>query len=286
MQSPQITPRILATTDFSSASETAFFHALAAAVQRRARLTLLHTGGEARDAVPWERFPGVRDTLISWRLLPADSPRSAVAERLNVGIAKMAMRDDDPRQGITDYLRKHPTDLLVMATEGRTGLARLFRPSVAERVSYLTRSRTLMLPKKGHTFIDEASGESHLKKVLCALDPGFDPNPTLAFLGQWLPALAGRQHSVEVTLLEIPEIPGTEEEPPAVFPPSNGIQWQAETREGDPVEALIEAAQQNPPDLVVINTPSPRGMVGRMRGSRIDRILKALKLPVLTVPRG
>jgi len=31
MQSPQITPRIVAATDFSSASETAFFHALAAA---------------------------------------------------------------------------------------------------------------------------------------------------------------------------------------------------------------------------------------------------------------
>ena len=33
-------------------------------------------------------------------------PRAAVAETLNVVVAKMSVRDDDPRQGITDYLRK------------------------------------------------------------------------------------------------------------------------------------------------------------------------------------
>ena len=282
MQSPQITPRILATTDFSRQSETAFFHALAAAVRRQARLTLLHTGSEGRDAVPWERFPGVRDTLTTWQLLPADSPRSAVAEQLNVGVAKMAMRDDNPRHGITDYLRKHPTDLLVMATEGRRGLARLFHPSVAEWVSYLTRSHTLMLPRKGRTFIDETTGESRLKKVLCALDPAVDPRPTVAFLGQWLPALAGKQHAVDVTFLEMP----TEEDVPRpMFPQANGIQWHTETRDGDLFDALITTARQDPPDLLVINTPNPLGMLGRMRGSRVDRVLKELRLPVLSIPR-
>lgn len=282
MQSPQITPRILVTTDFSSESEAAFFLALAAAVQRRARLTLLHTGTEERDAVPWDRFPGVRDTLTTWQLLPADSPRSAVAETLNVGVAKMAMRDSNPRQGIADYLRRHPTDLLVMASEGRSGLARLLHPSVAERVSHLTRSHTLMLPKKGRTFIDEATGESRLKRVLCALDPMLDPNPALTFLGQWLPALAGRQHPVDVTFLEtLPE----EDELQPTFPQVSGIRWHTETRTGDPVEMLIAAASSEPPDLVVISTPRPSGMMKRMRGSGVDRILKELQLPVLSVPQ-
>lgn len=282
MQSPQITPRILTTTDFSSESETAFFHALAAAVQCQARLTLLHTGSEGRDAVPWDRFPGVRDTLTTWQLLPEDSPRSAVAEQLKVGVAKMAMRDDNPRQGITDYLRKHPTDLLVMATEGRSGLARLFHPSVAETVSYLTRSHTLMLPKHGRTFVDEATGESRLRKVMCALEMAVDPQPTVTFLGQWLPALAGRQRPIDVTFLEMADDEGAQQ---AVFPQADGVRWHSETRHGDPVESLIEAARKESPDLVVINTPRPLGMMGRLRGSRVDRILKALRLPVLAVPR-
>jgi nucleotide-binding universal stress UspA family protein len=280
MQSPQITPRILATTDFSSESETAFFHALAAAVKRQARLTLLHTGPEERDSIPWDQFPGVRDTLTTWRLLPADSPRSAVAETLNVGVAKMTMRDSDPRQGITDYLRRHPTDLLVMATEGRSGLARVFHPSVAERVSYLTRSHTLMLPKNGRTFIDRATGESQLRRVLCALNPVLDPNPALAFLGQWLPALAGRQHPVDVTFLETRPDEGW---PQPLFPQINGIRWHTETRTGEPLETLIDAARREPPDMVVISTPRPARMLKRMRGSRVDRILKELRIPVLSV---
>lgn len=282
MQSPQITPRILVTTDFSGASETAFFHALAAAVQTQARLTLLHTGPEGLDAIPWDRFPGVRDTLSTWHLLPADSPRSAVAETLNVGVAKMTIRDSDPRQGITDYLRRHPTDLLVMATEARSGLARLFHPSVAERVSYLTRSHTLMLPKNGHTFIDEATGESQLRNVLCALNPALNPGPALAFLGQWLPALAGRQHPVDVTFLETrPD----EDRPQPVFPEVNAIRWHTETRAGDLGETLIAAARPEPPDLVVITTPRPVGVLKRMRGSRLDRVLKELQLPLLSVPQ-
>ena len=86
-----------------------------------------------RFGEPKHRSPGIVSRAYgNPRPLGAASrrthPASAVSEILNIGVAKMAMRDDDPRQGITDYLRKHPTDLLVMATEGRTGLARLLQP--------------------------------------------------------------------------------------------------------------------------------------------------------------
>lgn len=277
--SQQITPRILVTTDFSDASESAFYHGLLAAVARQARLTLLHTGSESRQSVPWERFPGVRETLTAWRLLPEDAPRTAVAERLNVGVAKMAMRDDDPRQGITEYLRKHPTDLLVMASEGRRGLARLFNPSVAETVSFLTKSHTLMLPKRGKHFVDGKTGTSKLKKVLCALDPDRDPRPTLAFLSRWLPALGA--DSIDAVLLQSPQQADQE---PIAFANTNGLQWRTETYEGDLVENLIENARKTKPDLLIMNASSPLKLKGRMRGSRVDRVLQALKLPVLSVP--
>ncbi|MDJ0738900.1 MAG: universal stress protein [Gammaproteobacteria bacterium] len=282
MDAPQITPRILVTTDFSRDSETAFYHALAAAVQRQARLTLLHTGSESRHAIPWERFPGVRETLTAWQLLPDEAPRSAVADTLNVGVAKMAMRDDDPRQGITEYLRKHPTDLLVMATEGRSGIARMLHPSVAETVSYLTKSHTLMLPKQCRGFIDADSGRSTLRKVLCALDPTTDPRTTLAYLGQWLPALAGdNADAIEVLYLD-----GSDDDAPApVFPVTDLLHWQCRALRGDLVDGVVTTAGEFSPDLVVVHTTSPLKLMGRMRGSRVDRVLKALRLPVLSVPR-
>ena len=267
------------TTDFSLESERAFFHALALAVAKQARLTLLLTGSESRNAVPWERFPGVRETLAGWGLLPQDAARDAVSEILNVGIAKMAMRDDDPRQGITDYLRKHPTDLLVMATEGRTGLARLFNSSVAETVTYQTNSHTLMLPKGGRGFIDPASGKSNLKRVLCALDPRRDPRPTLAYLKQWLPALGTSK--MEILMLQTSE-PGAATE--MILPQTADISWRQEARPGDPVETIVAAAREMEAEMVVTTTRGRLGLMGRMRGSRTDKILLDLRLPLLSVP--
>ncbi len=280
MQEPQqITPKILVTTDFSLESERAFYHALAFAVARQARLTLLHTGPVSGSSVPWDRFPSVRETLTGWGLLPAEAPRTAVAELLNVGINKMAMRDDDPRQGIIDYLRKSPTDLLVMATEGRRGLARLLRPSIAERVSYLTKAHTLMLPAHGRGFVDPTSGRARLERVLCALDLRRDPRPALAYLRQWLPALGG--DAIEVVLLQTTE---PQEQQEFLLPQLPGQQWRHELRPGETMEVVVAMAKETAADLVVMNTQRPPGPLTRWRGGRNDPILHDLGLPLLSIP--
>lgn len=275
----QITPRILVTTDFSVDSERAFFHALAFAVKRKARLTLLHTGSESRNAVPWEKFPGVRQTLAGWGLLPTDSPRNAVAETLGVGVAKMAIRDDDPRQGITDYLRKHPTDLLVMASEGRSGFARLFNPSVAETVSFQTNSHTLMLPKLGRGFVDPTTGHSSLRRVLCAIEADRDPRPALRYLKQWLPGIGGPE--MEITVLQNV---APEDAMELMLPNAPGLTWHQEARAGDATETVLTAAREHRAELVVMATRRPLRLLGRLRGSHTDRILRELRLPLLSVP--
>lgn len=282
LENPQVTPRILVTTDFSEASQSAFYHALAFTVRRHGRLTLLHTGPESGDSVPWEQFPGVRETLAGWGLLAPDAPRSAVADQLDIGIGKIAMRDSDPRQGIADYLRRHPVELLIMATEGRNGLARLFNPSVAESICYRTRMRTLLLPRQGTGFVDSGSGRSALKRVLCALDPAQDLRPHIAFLRDWLPMMAGEE-TVQVTLLQDPETVAPEG---GISLPqdSDAIQWHQQDGHGDITTMLLDAVQNGEADLLVVNTEKRLGMRGRMRGSRIDRLLKKTGLPLLTLP--
>lgn len=280
MQEPQqITPRIMVTTDFSLESERAFFHALSFAVSKQARLTLLHTGSESRGSVPWERFPGIRETLASWGLLPPDAPRDAVSDTLNVSVAKMAMRDDDPRQGITDYLRKHPTDLLVMATEGRTGLARLFNSSVAETVSFQTNSHTLMLPNGGRGFVDPKTGKARLQRVLCALDPHRDPRPALAYLKQWLPTLGAPE--MEVLMLQTCDPHDATE---MILPQTSDLNWRQEARPGEPVATIVTAAREMDAELIVMTTRGPLGLMGRMRGSRTDKVLRDIRRPLLSIP--
>lgn len=275
--SQQLAPKILVPTDFNPESERAFFHALAFAVAAHAHLTLLHTGPESRDSVPWERFPGVRETLAAWGRLPADAPRSAVADVLQIGVAKKAMRDDSPRLGITDFLRRRPTDLLVMATEGRAGLARLFHPSVADTVSYLTRTHTLMLPYRGTNLVDQDSGRSSLARVICALDPGHDQRPALAFLKQWLPALGG-ESPIEIRVLEGNDAAGSL---PQGIP---GQHWHGSRVPDDTIETLTTACREFGAQLVIVNTRSRLSTLARLRGSRNDRLMQALRIPLLAIP--
>jgi nucleotide-binding universal stress UspA family protein len=276
-----ITPRILVTTDFSDDSLLAFHHALAVAVAKRARLTLLHTGSESRDEVPWEQFPGVRETLATWGMLEEDAPRSAVASQLGIDVAKMAMRDDDPRQGIADYLNRHPVDLLVMATRGRSGMARILRPSVAETVAYQTRSHSLLLPDQAAGFVDGQSGVASLQRVLCVLDPYQDPRAALAFLRSWLPAFGAIP--AEVTVVDTGNGDVFDERQ---LPQIEGQTWVLRRQLGNIAEVAIELADQVSYDLVVITGQGRLGLRARLAGSNTERILRGTRLPVLIMPGG
>lgn len=273
--SPQLTPKILVTTDFSADSERAFFHALSIAIAAQGRLTLLHTGSESRAQVAWDRFPGVRETLFAWGRLPEDAPRSAVQDQLHLGVMKKAMRDDDPRQGITEYLRKHPTDLLVMATRGRTGFARMRRSSVAETVASQSNAYALLLPDKSAGFVDPQNGEARLQRVLCALDPNRDARPALAFIRQWLPAMGATGAEILVLRTETQEI---------LLPPDSGGNWRQQGVEAYSPDTLIEVAGGFEPDLLIASTQGPIGLRARMHGSLIDRLLRELQLPLLSIP--
>ena len=269
------------TTDFSPESARAFYHALAFAVAEQARLTVLHTGSEGRESVPWERFPSVRETLTAWGMLDQDASREAVSEALNLSVVKKAVRNVGPRRGITEYLARHPTDLLVMATEGRTGLARMIRPSIAETVAFVTRSPTLMLPRQGHDLVDPDGGRVRLGRVLCALDADLhgDPLAAHAYLSEWLPVLGGRDF--EARLLHLG---AAEEADQPVLPRVSGQHWQYQKAAGDSTGAIVQAARAMDAELVVMSMRSPFGPMTRLRGTRIDRVLRELRLPLLALP--
>jgi hypothetical protein len=65
---------VLHPSDFSEASEVACAHALKMALIARSRLTLFHVFPDM--TAEWRDFPGMRQTLERWGLLPAGSPRS------------------------------------------------------------------------------------------------------------------------------------------------------------------------------------------------------------------
>ena len=87
---------VLHPTDFSSASDRAFAHALAIALLRQTELTILHVGPDADSHTDWSRFPPVRKTLERWGLLGPGSTRSDVFDEFGVRVTKVAVSGRNP----------------------------------------------------------------------------------------------------------------------------------------------------------------------------------------------
>jgi nucleotide-binding universal stress UspA family protein len=129
--------RILVPTDFSGDAEAAFRYALDLAKPFGAIVELLHVVEDPLAAGMWSaefytaEIAGLNVNLVK----DAESRLRGI-----VGDAKAPIRlVSEVRTGpafatILDTAREHHTDLIVMGTKGRTGLAHLLMGSVAERV--------------------------------------------------------------------------------------------------------------------------------------------------------
>src|SRR6185503_5849073 len=88
---------VLHPSDFSAGSLTAFHHALKAAIVAKSKFTILHVSPDA--AAAWTDFPGVRETLERWGLIPPGSPKSAVPE-LGMDVRKAVARAASPVKSV------------------------------------------------------------------------------------------------------------------------------------------------------------------------------------------
>lgn len=119
--------QILVATDFSDNAEAALGVAVRYARELHARLHLLHVfwGGE-----------------VEVTQLLAD----AVAQAGPDVPVTVAGTGGDPAEEILRYATRHPIDLIVVGTHGRTGMSRVLLGSVAERVMRGARCPVLVVP--------------------------------------------------------------------------------------------------------------------------------------------
>ena len=176
MKSVPLLQHVFHPSDFSEASATAFAHALKAALVARADLTMLHVaGGEELD---WDGFPGVRETLERWGLLPPNSPRNAVP-KLGIDVKKIITRQADPVEAVVSYLGNHAADLLVLATNQNKGGMQWLEKSVATPVAIKSRLMTLFIPHGIKGFVSLDDGSVSLRRILIPIDTQPDPLPAV-----------------------------------------------------------------------------------------------------------
>ena len=150
-------------SDFSEASEVAFAHALKIALVTKAKLTILHV--EASPNTEWEDFPGVRDTLERWGLLPKRSPKSAVGS-LGINVAKIIKLSPDPVMACLDYLEAHSEDLIVLAVRQQEGRMRWLGRSVGKPIAEGAGQMTLLIPYGVEGFVSRQDGSVSLRNIL------------------------------------------------------------------------------------------------------------------------
>ena len=133
------TGRVLAATDFSDAALPARTFAAEEARRRGARLTLLHS----LDVLPSPAIGFGAPFGATWVVPPKellDQARAGVREALQGMLQRFGVDGDilategDAAAAILDAARTLPAELVVVATRGRTGIARMVLGSVAERV--------------------------------------------------------------------------------------------------------------------------------------------------------
>jgi len=267
-------------TDLSEASFVAFVHALKIALLAQSELTILHATNTAGGQVSWKDFPGVRQTLERWGVLPKGSPGRAVAE-LGMEVEKITGRGGKPLKAITNYLQENPAQLVVLSSQGREGIPRFLKPSFAEPIARKTRAMTLFVPSHTSGFVDGDTGRVILDRILIPFNhrPRFRPAVELA--RSFVRALDDDGGVFD--LLHV----GERGSAPAVDIPDE-IGWTSEKHyeSGDVVDAILRIAEKNRAELIVMTTTGRDGILDRLRGTMTEQVVRGANCPVLAIPEG
>jgi nucleotide-binding universal stress UspA family protein len=265
-------------TDFSAADERAFAHALGVALLTRARFTILHVSSDV--SADWRGFPAVRKTLERWKLLEPGSAQEAVFEKLGVSVRKLALQGRFPALAVAQHLEREPAELLVVATEGREGVARWGHGSVAEAMARWSRTMTLFVPADAErNVVALADGNLTLDNVLIPVDHTPDPGAAIEFARR--AAIVMSDKKATITLLHVGD--GREL---SSMRAQDGPQWAFERmhRQGVAVDEIAAAAELVRANLIVMPTEGRHGVFDALRGSTTERTVRRASCPVLAVP--
>ncbi len=268
--------RILHPTDLGAGSKVAFLHALRFASMCHSVLTVLHVN--EGDGQVWSEMPGVRYTLAKWGLI-RDAEDSEGLVALGMGVRKVISEGASPVQASMEYLEDHPTDLIVLSTHQEGGRTRWLKRNVAEPLARSAGEPTLFIPEGGKGFVEASTGKVELKRILMPVAMQPDPGRALEIVLELIRIL--QLDNVVFTLLHVGD-PTTE--PMVEFPVGDGVTFERIVRDGDPVDTIVHVAVAIKADLVLMSTKGHDGFLDALRGSTTERVMRAVKCPVLAVP--
>ena len=219
----------------------------------------------------------MRGTLEKWGLLEPDSPRSAVFEELKVKVQKVVLGTDKPLKAILEYVSLHSVDLIVMATQGRDGISRLLEGSTSEPLARKSETMTLFVPQGARGFVDPATGEIDVDRIVVPVSQSPRPDAALQFSTR-----VAQASSNEHAIIEVLSVGDDRRDVDLDLPEDPAWSWRVEQRQGDVVDQILDVSSDA--DLIAMVTEGRNGILDAFRGSTTERVVRNAKCPVLAVP--
>lgn len=265
-------------SDFSEASEVAFVHALKVALVTRAKLSMLHVA--ASPNAQWQDFPGVRDTLERWKLIPEGSPRRVVGQ-LGIDVRKVVALSKDPVKACCSFLEEYPADLIVLAVHQHEGRMRWLEKSVGKPIASRSGQMTLFIPHGIEGFVSRQDGSVRLQKILIPITSKPRPQPGIEAATRLIRNL--QLPAGTVALLHVGPAGGM---PSVQLPEGTGWTWSRVAKAGEPARTILQAAAELDADLIVMTTDGADGFLDGLRGTTSERVLRKAHCPVVNLPVG
>jgi nucleotide-binding universal stress UspA family protein len=255
---------ILHPTGCTGDDRAALIHAVRIALAADGELTVFHVEDDEDEQTP---FPRISPLLESWNHFGDHALR----------VKKIRQREGSTVQSIVTYARRHTSDIIVLGTHQRHGLARFPGLEVAQPVARESRSVTLFVPAGCEGFVDARSGELRLRSVLIPVDHTPAPERASGKIVSLIRQLGLREGTLHFLHIGAHRLP-------VAVPPLDGWRTSFETGRGPVVDSILRAARNLDAGLIVTPTEGHHGFLDALRGSTSERIVRDAQCPVLAVP--
>jgi nucleotide-binding universal stress UspA family protein len=292
--------RILFATDFSRWAQRAEAYACALACSWKATLTVLSVA---------EFPPGLNPDYVVNQQYLADLLQNASAQLVDLkgragrrGIAVTTrVATGIPSEEVITAARAEDSDLIVVGTRGKTGLAHILLGSTAERVIRGAPCPVLAVRTEPVDIEQEGSGSRPvtLERILvpvdfsdCSLDAleyaavvAQQAEASLTLVHVLEPVTYGLDFTLDQSKTRHSEVESWRKRLEELASSLRASHISVESRlwGGLPVDSILDAAQTLPCDLIVMGTHGRRGISHAISGSVAEAVLRKARVPVLTV---
>lgn len=299
--------KILIPTDFSACADNALTHAVAVADRFDAQLHILHVVNELDP--DWYGITNAQDRVVKLR----DQIKKEAHDRLRSLAPEKELYDFettislqlsfDVADSIRDYVDQQEIDLVVMGTHGRQGLDRLMLGNVADKI-------VRHAPCPVMTLRNEVAGPGEgdsvtYEDVLSPIDFSDHSKKALRVAKTFAGTYKARLHLLFVAEKRtvptfsdtgIPGVGVVEMDPEIVKNAEEALRQLDQTIEGPKIESLyqvregtvseniVDYAETEGADLIVMATRGLTGVNRFLLGSNTERVIRVAPCPVLTIP--